>query len=433
METMRIATPAVAAVMLLVLSGGCALTSEVAISPLRTARIERPDDLSIRELHARGEHLEVIRRAGEASGSTDLLAVGESALYAMRLDLAESYLARVAESSSRRKEVRDALWGLSRIARYKGQPRKALELAIAARDEGLIVSPWFLALQEALVDIPLFVPDSATKDRIPMRTTAPDLPRIDVEVEGRAVEAVIDSGASLSIITSSLADELDIELLPGVAGEIRGLLGVTIPVRYALVDSLRLGSLETKNVPMAILDDRRLQFRTREGTFSIRLLLGTDFLRGFRVVLDPSVGTLELDRVDRYSVTPTADQNLYLVEGRPMIAASLNRAGWLPMILDTGSEVTFLNGSNAEVRRSLSMVPRYHRATLQSLDGVRGSGATIENVEIGADRWAGRFRSVPLYSDTRRSTLGILGQNFIGRFRTVIDYSTMTVRFEPLD
>jgi hypothetical protein len=54
-------------------------------------------------------------------------------------------------------------------------------------------------------------------------------------------------------------------------------------------------------------------------------------------------------------------------------------------------------------------------------------GAKIEDVEIGVDRWSGKFKTIPMYSAEEKESVGIIGQNFLKNFDVVIDFGRMRV------
>ena len=95
-------------------------------------------------------------------------------------------------------------------------------------------------------------------------------------------------------------------------------------------------------------------------------------------------------------------------------------------MLDTGSEVTFLNDDQKLNLPLHSAAPRVHGAMLQGLGGSKKHGEKVEDVELGIDRWAGTFKTVPMYSPSEsESAAGILGENFLNNFRVVLDYGRM--------
>ena len=109
---------------------------------------------------------------------------------------------------------------------------------------------------------------------------------------------------------------------------------------------------------------------------------------------------------------------------------AVNRRGWHLFILDTGSEITFLN----ESRLGILPVKQFgggHTATLQGLGGSMKRGAKLEDVQVGVDEWAGTFRTIPMYSsEDHEQAVGIIGQNFLGKFNVVIDFGRMRIDLE---
>lgn len=411
---------------------GCSLATSVEIKPLRTVQSLSSDaPARLPELFQTGQYLAVIERAEEATTASDQLLVARAELYAMRLDRAEARLQRILANGPSGSTRRNALWAMSRIAELRGDSKRTIEYAYAARDAGLRIRGWFIELHEALVSTDTYSLSGAVQTTLPMKIVSPDLPLVEARSGSARVASVIDSGAALSIISESVAGRLDLDPLDGITGEVSGLLGSRVRVEFGLIRQLHLGDVVISNIPVAVIPDHRLRFRTTEGDFDIEFLIGTDLLRRFRITLDPARETVTVRRIE--ALLPAPDQNLFLHEGRPMVAVALEGSGWYPMIIDTGSEVTFLNQANPLVGVTLSRLPRFHSVTMQFLDGVRSSGSKVERITLGVDRWAGRFSDLPLYGDSRTSNLGILGQNFLSRFRTTIDYGTMRVELEPLD
>jgi len=113
---------------------------------------------------------------------------------------------------------------------------------------------------------------------------------------------------------------------------------------------------------------------------------------------------------------------------RPFVRGLVNRRGWFVFILDTGSEVTFINEQQMASLPITQLTPKGHSATLQGLGGSKKRGEKLDNVEIGMDRWAGTFNTVPMYvSDEKEHAAGILGENFLKNFRVILDFGRMRV------
>jgi hypothetical protein len=238
---------------------------------------------------------------------------------------------------------------------------------------------------------------------------------------------VIDSGAVLSIASSQLAASLPIEHLGHFTGEFYGLLGEPIEVEFGLLESITVGDVVVRNVPVAIMPDEKMHFISAGKTpFNIDFLLGANFLKEFRTDLDFPRSTLTLKRLTPADRHPADDQNLFIHGFRPYVRGLVNGHGWFTFVLDTGSEVTFLNDDQSLNLPLHSNAPRVHGAMLQGLGGAKKHGAKVEDVELGIDRWAGTFRTVPMYTPSENeSAAGILGENFLNNFRVVLDYGRM--------
>jgi hypothetical protein len=102
-------------------------------------------------------------------------------------------------------------------------------------------------------------------------------------------------------------------------------------------------------------------------------------------------------------------------------------------VLDTGSEVTFLNQTQLEAFPIPLVTPKIHNATLQGLGGAKKRGEKIEGIELGVDRWAGLFRDMPMYEPSERElTSGIVGENYLRNFIVTIDFGRMRVDLKPI-
>jgi hypothetical protein len=188
------------------------------------------------------------------------------------------------------------------------------------------------------------------------------------------------------------------------------------------------------NVPVAIMPDNKMRFLVSgKKEFKMDFLLGANLLKEFRIELDFRRNTLTLNRVPPAARRPVADQNLFIEQFRPAVRATVNRHGWFLFILDTGSEVTFLNSRQLGSLPIQLFAPKVHNATLQGLGGAKKRGEKVENVEIGVDRWAGTFRTIPMYdaTDNERAT-GIVGENYLKNFDVVIDFGRMRVDLAPI-
>jgi hypothetical protein len=245
---------------------------------------------------------------------------------------------------------------------------------------------------------------------------------------------MIDSGAVLSILSASLANAIPVRRLGEIEGVFAGLLGEPISVRFGVIDKLEIGGMHIANVPVAIMPDDKMKFVVAgKKEFKMDLLLGAHFLKEFRMELDFRRNLVTLVRLTPVMRKPAGDQNLFYDQFRPAIRGTLNRRGWYLFLLDTGSEVTFLNERDLRDLPVPSSSQKVHNATLQGLGGATKHGARLDNIELGVDRWAGTFRTLPMYeSAAYERTAGILGENYLKNFDVVIDFGRMRVDLAPI-
>src|SRR5687767_15769671 len=107
------------------------------------------------------------------------------------------------------------------------------------------------------------------------------------------------------------------------------------------------------------MPDAKMKFliSRREGTqFNMDFLLGSNLLKEFRLELDFDRGRAIFTHLTERDRQPAADQNLFFHGFRPHVRGAVNRRAWFLFILDTGSEITFLNERSEE-----------HTSELQSL------------------------------------------------------------------
>jgi hypothetical protein len=431
MTVVRMATR----VLLLVLLAGCSLYSDVSIAPLllNPLQIDRGSDLQ--SMIKKSDYLRAIEFTPVVEGRSrksaqELAALGNAELATARYDAARRHLRAALELNPTRDSLARLEWSLSELEYLSNNYASSLDWAEAANSHGMGVKQWHLDYLTALATSQVYKLSGLSSSQIAMKCSKPDVPRIDVRVNGRkTVNAVIDSGAVLSIASRRLADDLGIRRLGDIQGTFYGLLGEPITVQFGMLDSLTLGDIVVENVPVAIMPDDKMRFvMNGRREFKIDFLLGANFLKEFRTDLDFRRNVVTFTPLTARDRRPAPDQNLFTQSFRPFIRGTINRRGWFLFVLDTGSEITFLNERQLMNLPIDQITPRIHSALLQGLGGSQKRGARIDNLEIGIHPWAGTFRSLPMYaSGEHENAAGIIGENFLKNFRVIIDFGRMRV------
>lgn len=418
---------------------GCALYSDVSVTPLSVlpSNIDRGSDAQsmVRKAdYLRAIELAPVIDARQRKNANDLAALGAAYLAAGRYDEARAKLRAALDMQPFRTTYAQIAWDLSQVEYMSNNYESSLDWARTARDNGLTIRTWHLDYLASLASTRVYEMSGDHSARLPFRFGRPDVPRISVRVNGtHDAEGIIDSGAVLSIVSTRLAAALPIRSLGKFEGTFYGLLGEPIQVRFGLLDKLELGGVVIANVPVAIMPDDKMRFliSKREGKeFKMDFLLGSNLLKELRLELDFDHHRVTFTPLTPADRRPDPDQNIFFENFRPYVRGVVNRKGWFLFVLDTGSEITFLNESRL---KSLPIQTIFggHSAMLQGLGGAMKRGAKIEDVEVGIDRWGGKFKTLPMYaSEDKEHAVGIIGQNFLKNFNVVIDFGRMKMSLQ---
>jgi hypothetical protein len=434
----RSAVKAFLLVLIVSFAGGCALYNDVDVSPLTLSPTKIERGSSIESMVGKADYLRAMEMAAVFDARTnvpaeDLAWLGRAYLACGRFDDARARLRAALDRNPFHTTYADIAWDLSQVEYLSNNFESSLEWALIAGERGLKVRQWHLDYIKALAGLPVYRFSGATTARLPFAFGKPDVPRIRARLNGsHETEGIIDSGAVVSIMSQRLAEKLRVKSLGPFEGTFYGLLGEPIAVRFAIIDRLELGGIVVENVPVAIMPDEKMRFlvsRKTKTEFHMDFLLGSNLLKEFRLELDYAGGRAIFTHLLPHDRRPAADQNLYFAAFRPHVRGTVNRQGWFLFLLDTGSEVTFLN----ESRVSNLSVYRFgsggsHTAMLQGLGGATKHGGKLEDVEIGVDKWGGKFRTLPMYwANEKENAIGIIGQNLLKKFNVVIDFGRMRV------
>jgi len=421
------------------LAAGCALYSDVSISPLLLSpgSIERGSDLA--SMLRKSDYVRAVEQAStiEAKGrqsANDLLALGTAEMAAGRFGSAHRHLRAALDLDPFRTTYAEAAWALSQLEYMRNNFEASLEWAHVSSEHGLVVRKWHLDFLEALKNVDMYHFRGPVAERVPLRIGRPDVPRVEVTVnKTKNVIAIVDSGAVMSIVSRKFADSVPIRKLGNFEGQFTGLLGEPIQVEFGIIESLQMGRMTIENVPVAIMPDDKMKFIvTGKNEFSIEFLLGAHLLKETRIELDFRRNQATFTHLTAADRVAAPDQNLFWDHFRPTVRGVINRKGWFVFVLDTGSEVTFLNSAQTG-SLPIQLFTKAHNATLQGLGGAKKHGDKVEDVEIGVDRWAGTFRTIPMYdAGASERTSGIVGENYLKNFIVTIDFGRMRLDLVPV-
>jgi len=267
--------------------------------------------------------------------------------------------------------------------------------------------------------------------------TAP-LPVIEVTVAGRPLKAIIDTGADCFILDSGIAGELGVRPVASMMGTFAG--GMQAEVGFARVDSLALGGVTLRSVPVSLLPTTPLTL----GEHEIGGIVGTAVLRQFLSTLDYPNGKLVLrerapgagEAFLAASEGRIADVVPFYLQGTHFILAhgSLNGRDGLLFHVDSGlaGEAAF-----GAPRQTLAYagIPVPEVEVRENTVGGGGGGfatGTFEIAELGLGRLTrrdlvGSYGALPPDSYWRLGFIvdGLISHNFLREHAWTFDFDGM--------
>jgi predicted aspartyl protease len=120
--------------------------------------------------------------------------------------------------------------------------------------------------------------------------TAPGSPLVDVEANGTRIFLWFDTGASLTVLTETLARRLDVEVVEGFDLSLSTSTSIEVPSRIGWLRELRLGSVTFHNHPVFIMRDSDLTFERDGSTLTVEGIVGWNAIRHATVELDYADG-----------------------------------------------------------------------------------------------------------------------------------------------
>lgn len=252
------------------------------------------------------------------------------------------------------------------------------------------------------------------------------MPIVTVQLRGpdgvKDAKMLLDSGASQTIVSRSLASSIGLRLLGRV--NMRSVSG-GLTLDGARAGMVKLGRAAVGDKWIAVGD---LGFIST--ALGVEGVLGSDFLGHFRVTFDFSKGEIRFEDARQPYKKPkdSIELGLHFIAGTPTFRCEVTgwTEGWL--VLDTGAKFTSL---------PTSMVPDRARRASQPVMAATGAtglsqamrGARVGDLKIdsgGADfvveDLASLFTSNASSSIMPGTDVGVLGINAMRRFEFTVDY-----------
>jgi hypothetical protein len=200
--------------------------------------------------------------------------------------------------------------------------------------------------------------------RLPMTMSAVGTPLIPVRIGRKIYNFWLDTGSSLTMLSSDVARDLNISPLVPDTLEIVTSTG-RVKANPALIPQLEIGQLVVQNAPAMVVEEAMMQMRElrpdeRNTSVKIDGIIGFDIIRQMDLEVNFSESTMRLR--NPATSRPDAERNMFWV-GVPVVRLTSTDGIPLHFGLDTGAQLSFV--------------------TETMLDKLQLQAARIENRRIG--------------------------------------------------
>ena len=265
----------------------------------------------------------------------------------------------------------------------------------------------------------------------PLSRDAVGLPRIRIGVNGGEDEAVVDTGAALTVLSAETAQRLGVRMLEGDTRVGNG-VATTVAVRTGIVDRMTIAGTVLRNVPVLVIDDDQLTF-PQANNYRITSIVGLPVLRALqRVKLDEAAFTVEAAQP-----FDASRQNLFADSNDLHVPATIGGRR-VALFIDTGANQLILTQRFAAAHPDLVAELTTRDLRTASAGGARSQRSAVwtgQELTVG-----GRSAIVPAINialeadDLAREHAGVLSSSALRRFRShTFDFKAMRLELgEPL-
>jgi hypothetical protein len=252
---------------------------------------------------------------------------------------------------------------------------------------------------------------------------------VPVSINGTNSNFMIDSGATISMITETQAKKLDLNVGKNERIELYGATGAQLELEATVADQLTVGRFQLANVAFLVLNDDQFNFPDGYGG-----VLGLPVLLALQSLAWDAGGQLHLGFVSE--LPPSSSPNLCF-DGPELVAEIVFRGRRLLFALDTGNGKTILwPRFSKEFPDLIEKSGRRGSIVLKGVSGCAELGAvTLPRLALHIGGLATVLRPVQVV--TERTTpnsewlYGRIGMDTLTKARRVmIDFNDMNLSLE---
>lgn len=403
----------------------CSISFEKSV--LREERVEKRKTITVDQLNLEnalneGYYEEVEEFLSSRKEKENLLlnfARGKVLIKNIELDEAlDLFFKILKDSSPLNKFHKDSLWQISLCFYFKNDFKNSFFYAEEATKKGRYIDEGFRN----------FLKNSPEKlykiegifDEVKFDYLKKKLPFLDIEINEKIKErAVIDTGASLSFISLSMAKKLNLPIKDEFKSKGVGIHGKLITLWFSFLDSIKISNLKIYNVPVMVFKDEDLTF----GRLKIEAGLGFHLLKEGVIRIDYRNKKFSFFHKEKINKD---FGNLIMLGLRPGVKASINGFGWYNFIIDTGSEKTILT-ENGSKKALITEKLNFFDVITRGIGKAKVEYRKVENATIGFSSYKVWFSNIILKKEETKYIDGIIGNDFLENFILVLDFKSKKI------
>jgi hypothetical protein len=260
---------------------------------------------------------------------------------------------------------------------------------------------------------------------LPMRRSVFGTPVITVRINGKEYQFWLDTGASMTLLSASVAVEAKV-MLAAPDTLALGVVAGHIPARAVVVDSLAIGPVLASGLSAAVVNPGALRLdrhmvNGKLESVQIDGVIGTDLLRHLDVVLDAGAGTITIRRPRRDVRAP---RNLFWI-GYPVVKMVTRDGRPVLFGLDTGAEGSFV--TTALLRKQPRTPVAARRMSMGGLGSEREHTKWVaREVALSDGDYAVVLRNAPITAERRWTFVtfdGVIGSDIALATRVHLDFA----------
>ena len=254
---------------------------------------------------------------------------------------------------------------------------------------------------------------------MPLRVSPIGTPMVRVRINGRQYNFWLDTGSSITVLSSDVAEEVGAPVISSDDLSVRTFAGAA-PVKAAFVRRIEIGPVLLENTPAVIVEASYMTLkptpdRAQVARTHIDGIIGWDTIRQLDLSLDYTNGLILIRRPQARANSP---HNLTWM-GKPFVEVRTKLGETLHFTLDTGAQGSFLNTVALDKTGAVSTISE------GVVYGIAGTGKRADKMirslplEFGGK--GVRLDEVMLYGPSYSGMIncdGILGSD-IARYGTI--------------